>query len=94
MWSRSQRVWSSCGQRGCYALSMVCPHVPKGSDWSEGRVHISTSFSFLLKVHFSSVFYNLTTGANVVDYKIQHTLQWRIVDFLLYYTHSDKIFRV
>ena len=37
-------------------LSIACAHIPKGTDWSEGRAHISTGLPFLLKVNFSGYF--------------------------------------
>lgn len=53
------------------ALSMACPHAPKGAGWSEGLVHMSPG---LFNQHYQNkhqqAVYNSMIDANACNYKI------------------------
>jgi hypothetical protein len=50
------------------ALSIACAYVPQGTGWSEGLVHISTSFCILIaKAHCNGkVIFKIRIRANIV----------------------------
>ena len=80
MWSRIQRAWSTRGLCVVHGLSTR----PAGR-WlvRRTRPHIHKP-PVPARSKLQQGFYNSTIDANVGDYKIQRTLQWRLVALLPY----------